>query len=133
MPAIATIALGSNLNQPIVQVRMAMLRFALLPKTRLRRVSSLYQSAPLGPQDQPNFINAVVAIETALTPIALLDACQAIEQAQGRVKSRRWGERTIDCDILTYGDQVISTDRLTIPHPEMHKRDFVMLPYDEVR
>ncbi|MGR6981544.1 2-amino-4-hydroxy-6-hydroxymethyldihydropteridine diphosphokinase [Testudinibacter sp. P27/CKL/0425] len=126
------IALGSNLATPIEQLKSAVSSLENLTQTELIAVSSFYRSKPLGPQDQPDFVNAVATIETELSPLALLDALQQIEQQQGRVRLRRWGERTLDLDILLYGDQVIQSERLTVPHYDMHNREFVIVPLYEI-
>lgn len=131
-PAICYIGLGSNLEQPLEQVSSAIEELALLPETELLTASSLYRSAPVGPQDQPDFINAVVKIETSLTPLALLDELQAIEQSHQRVRERHWGPRTLDLDILLYGSQTILNERLTVPHAFMHERSFVLYPLSEI-
>lgn len=126
------IALGSNLNQPVEQLNEALATLAQLPHSALGAVSSFYQSKPLGPQDQPDYTNAVVCLDTALSPLELLDALQQIENDQGRVRLRRWGERTLDLDILLYGDQIIQSERLTIPHYDMYNREFVIVPLYEI-
>jgi len=126
------IGLGSNLNGPVEQVQTALKSLNSLPQTRVIKQSQLYASKPQGPKDQPDFVNAVSLIETALAPLVLLDALQALEQEQGRVKKRHWGERNIDLDILLFDNDVISTDRLTVPHQQMHNRDFVLLPLAEI-
>ena len=97
------IALGSNLNTPTEQLNSALEAISALPNTELKSVSGFYQSKPLGPQDQPDYVNAVAMIETTRPPLALLDELQRIENEQGRVRLRRWGERTLDLDILLYG------------------------------
>ena len=130
--AIAYIALGSNLHTPREQLKRALNALAQLPQTQLMAVSSFYRSKPLGPQDQPDYLNAVVEISTALSPLALLDELQRIENEQGRVRFRRWGERTLDLDILLYGDEIIQTERLTVPHYDMHNREFVIVPLAEI-
>lgn len=95
--------------------------------------SSLYRSAPLGPANQPDYVNAVMAVETALAPLALLDALQALETAFGRVRhGERWGPRTLDLDILLYGSEILATDRLTVPHPGLAEREFVLYPLQEI-
>lgn len=129
---IVYIALGSNLQEPCKQLKTALISLSKLPKTCLGGVSSFYQSRPLGPQDQPDYVNAVAYLYTELTPIELLDQLQNIEQQQGRVRLRHWGERTLDLDILLYGDQCIRTERLTIPHYDMTNREFVMVPLYEI-
>ena len=130
--AIAYIALGSNLHTPREQLKRALNALAQLPQTQLMAVSSFYRSKPHGPQDQPDYLNAVVEISTALSPLALLDELQRIENEQGRVRLRRWGERTLDLDILLYGDEIIQTERLTVPHYDMHNREFVIVPLAEI-
>lgn len=124
----AYIGLGSNLADPAGQIRDAFRALASLPQSRLAGQSPLYRSAPVGPQDQPDFINAVAALDTALSPLALLDALQGLEQAAGRERRRHWGERTLDLDLLLYGDQHIASPRLTVPHPHLHERAFVLVP-----
>ena len=126
------IGLGSNLNGPGEQVQTALKSLDSLPQTRVIKQSQLYASTPQGPQDQPDFVNAVSLIETALEPLVLLNVLQALEQQQGRVKKRHWGERNIDLDILLFDNDVISTERLTVPHEQMHNRDFVLLPLAEI-
>ena len=130
--AIAYIALGSNLHTPREQLKRALNALAQLPQTQLMAVSSFYRSKPLGPQDQPDYLNATVEISTALSPLALLDELQRIENEQGRVRLRRWGERTLDLDILLYGDEIIQSERLTVPHYDMHNREFVIIPLAEI-
>ena len=126
------IALGSNLNTPTEQLNSALEAISSLPNTELKSVSGFYQSKPLGPQDQPDYVNAVAKIETELSPLALLDELQRIENEQGRVRLRRWGERTLDLDILLYGNEIIQNERLTIPHYDMHNREFVIVPLFEI-
>ena len=100
---------------PTEQLNSALEAISALPNTELKSVSGFYQSKPLGPQDQPDYVNAVAMIETTRPPLALLDELQRIENEQGRVRLRRWGERTLDLDILLYGDQIIQNERLTVP------------------
>ena len=127
------IALGSNLAKPLDQVNCALEALAHLPRTRLVQTSSLYRSKPLGPQDQPDFLNAVVALDTQLSAHELLDGTQSIELNQGRVrKAERWGPRTLDLDMLLYGNEVITTDRLTVPHYDMKNREFMLYPLAEI-
>lgn len=104
----------------------------MLPDTRLARMSSLYRSAPVGYIDQPDFINAVALIETALTPRMLLDALLQIEQRLGRVRDFPNAPRTLDLDLILYGDTVCAEPALTIPHPRMHERTFVLVPLAEI-
>ena len=127
------IGLGSNLAEPLVQLRGALNAIAALPGTRLQNSSSFYSSDPLGPQDQPRYVNAVAEIETSLQPLQVLDALQAIELDQGRVrKAERWGPRTLDLDILLFDNQRIDLPRLTVPHYHMHARAFVLYPLAEI-
>ena len=130
--SIVYIALGSNLNMPIQQLKLAIQTMADLPDTEIKKVSSLYQSQPLGPQDQPDYVNAVACLETGLSPLALLDALQNIENEQGRIRLRRWGERTLDLDILLYDNQIIHNEHLTVPHYDMQNREFVIVPLYEI-
>ncbi len=128
----AYIGIGSNLADPIDQVKTAISNLQSLPDSQLVSWSSLYASPPMGPQDQPDYINAVAEIETALTAHQLLNALQAIEQQQGRVRKRHWGERTLDLDVLLYGQNVIDDERLQIPHPGIALRAFVLYPLAEI-
>ena len=133
---IVYIGLGSNLSNHIQSPRQhitaAIQSLGEIQSTRTLSVSSLYKSKPLGPQDQDDYINAVVQIETELEPLVLLDSLQAIEDEHGRVRNERWGPRTLDLDILIFGEEVIQNDRLTIPHPEMPNRSFVLVPLAEI-
>lgn len=126
------IALGSNLGRPQRQLRKAVIALDSLPRTRLEKASSIYRSAAIGPGQQPDYLNAVVRLATELTPLALLDALQHIENEQGRVRDIRWGPRTIDLDLLLYGDSAVESPRLTIPHPRMRERHFVLYPLREI-
>ncbi len=121
------IALGSNLELPASQLRSAVAYIEAAQGIELVGVSRLYLSDPVGPE-QPDYCNAAVAIDTALAPEALLDTLQGIEQAHGRVRSIRWGARTLDLDIALYGDQTIATERLIVPHKELCRRNFVLCP-----
>ena len=127
------IGMGANLIEPVAQLKRAVAALALLPATQLRQVSQFYSSKPMGPQDQPDYVNAVAAIETELSPQQLLTALQQIEQQQGRErKAERWGPRTLDLDILLYGQLKLTTANLTIPHYGMHLREFVLYPLAEI-
>jgi 2-amino-4-hydroxy-6-hydroxymethyldihydropteridine diphosphokinase len=128
----AYIALGSNLQDPLAQLQLAAAALKALPGTQFKRGSSVYRSSAVGPGTQPDYLNAVALITTTLSPIALLDALQQIEHAQGRVRSEHWGARTLDLDILLYGDQKIDSARLTVPHPAMRQRNFVLYPLAEI-
>jgi len=132
MTEITYIGLGSNLDQPLQQLRDAVIELASLPDTNLITTSSWYQSPPMGPQDQPDFINGVAKLQTSLSPRQLLEALQAIEQTHLRKKDRHWGPRTLDLDILLYGGQIIDNTDLQIPHPGLHLRNFVLLPLAEI-
>lgn len=132
MPVIAYIGLGSNLDDPITQVTTALAELDAVALSHVRRASSLYRSDPMGPPDQPDYINAVAELETGLEPLALLHALQAIEQAHQRVRLQRWGARTLDLDLLLYGDSRIDLAKLTVPHPGIAERNFVLLPLAEI-
>ncbi|MBC9229738.1 2-amino-4-hydroxy-6-hydroxymethyldihydropteridine diphosphokinase [bacterium SPL81] len=119
------IGLGSNLGDSQQILREAVAKLSMLGEVQ---VSRLYQSLPMGPQDQPNYLNSVIQLDTILEPLALLDQLQQIEQEAGRVRLRRWGERTLDLDLLIYGQQQIENERLTVPHVGILERDFVVIP-----
>ncbi len=130
------VGLGSNLENelgsPVEHVQQAIVAMQENKQIRAVRVSSFYASAPMGPQDQPDFVNAVVGFETTLTAFELLAFCQALEQQAKRARLRRWGERSLDVDILLYGGIKISEPQLTIPHAGLHERNFVLLPLREL-
>lgn len=129
----AYVGLGSNLEDPVAQVSTALEELAGLPRSELIARSSLYRTAPVGPQDQPDYINAVAGLATALPAMALLDALQALEQRHGRVRGKlRWGARTLDLDLLLYGGERIRSERLQVPHPRMTERGFVLYPLAEI-
>lgn len=125
MNTIAYIGLGSNLGDSRQILTQAVSRLSTLGPVK---VSRLYQSPPMGPQDQPHYYNAVAQLETVLEPLPLLDQLQAFEQEAGRVRLRRWGERTLDLDLLLYGQQSIQHERLNVPHIGLLERDFVVIP-----
>ncbi|MEX0528599.1 2-amino-4-hydroxy-6-hydroxymethyldihydropteridine diphosphokinase [Raoultella terrigena] len=130
---LAFIALGSNLAAPLEQVNAAVAALAEIPNSRIVAVSSFYRTPPLGPQDQPDYLNAAVALETGLTAEALLDNTQRIELQQGRErKAERWGPRTLDLDIMLFGEHVIDSERLTVPHYDMKNRGFMLWPLFEI-
>jgi 2-amino-4-hydroxy-6-hydroxymethyldihydropteridine diphosphokinase len=130
---LAFIALGSNLAAPLEQVNAAVAALAEIPNSRIVAVSSFYRTPPLGPQDQPDYLNAAVTLETGLTAEALLDNTQRIELQQGRErKAERWGPRTLDLDIMLFGEQVIDSERLTVPHYDMKNRGFMLWPLFEI-
>lgn len=128
----AYVALGSNLEGPATQVERGFAALAALPCTALRARSRLYRTTPWGVVDQPDFINAVAALETSLAPRALLEALLAIETRAGRVRGARYGPRTLDLDLLLYGDRELHEPGLDIPHPRLHERAFVLLPLADV-
>ena len=127
----AFIGLGSNLAAPAEQLRQALAALEQLPHTRLAATSSFYVSDSLLP-GQPRYTNAVAALDTGLEPLQLLDALQAIELDQGRERHERWGPRTLDLDILLFGQQLIDEPRLRVPHYHMHARAFVLYPLAEI-
>jgi 2-amino-4-hydroxy-6-hydroxymethyldihydropteridine diphosphokinase len=133
----AYIALGSNLADPIAQVRTAIAALENLPQTKVVKVSSLYRTAPIGYQEDevaqvPDFINAVAELKTELSPVELLDALFVIENAAGRERPYRYAPRILDCDLLLYENEILNTEKLTLPHPRMHERGFVLLPLFEI-
>ena len=119
------IGLGSNLGDSRQILAEAVQKLATLGQVK---TSNLYQSPPMGPQDQPNYLNAVVQLNTDLAALSLLDRLQAFEQDAGRVRLRHWGERTLDLDLLLYGNEQIHNERLTVPHVGVLERDFVLIP-----
>jgi 2-amino-4-hydroxy-6-hydroxymethyldihydropteridine diphosphokinase len=125
---VATIGLGANLGEPRRQLQAAIEALAALPGTQLLRASTFYRSAPVGHADQPDFVNAVAQVETTLAPEDLLDRLQEIERRHGRERPFPGAPRTLDLDLLLYGDAEIATPRLTVPHPRMHARAFVLRP-----
>ena len=128
----AFIALGANLGDPAATVKAAFAALANLPDSRIVHCSSLCRTAPVGITEQPEFVNAVAQLETDLAPEALLDALLEIEQRFGRIRAERNGPRTLDLDLLLYGDQFVSLPRLTLPHPRLHLRAFVLQPLAEI-
>ncbi|CAI8882332.1 2-amino-4-hydroxy-6-hydroxymethyldihydropteridine diphosphokinase [Kosakonia quasisacchari] len=130
---LAYIAIGSNLASPLDQVNAAITAIGEIPQSRIVAVSSLYRTPPLGPPDQPDYLNAAVALETPLAPETLLDHTQRIELQQGRVrKAERWGPRTLDLDIMLFGSLTLNTERLTVPHYDMKNRGFMLWPLFEI-
>lgn len=135
-----TIGLGSNLGRHSqggyqdrrAQLQQALDKIAEHPEITLIKVSRFFETAPVGPGDQPNYINAAAKIRTCLSAIELLDFLQSIECSQGRQRIQRWGPRTLDLDILTYDQLICDTDRLTIPHPRLHERAFVLAPLADI-
>jgi len=128
----AFVGIGANLGDPVAQVEWATAELAKLVDTRVVRTSSLYRTAPIGHTDQPDFVNAVVLVDTTLSPRALLDALLDIEQTAGRERTFQNAPRLLDLDVLLYGDQVIDSPGLAVPHPRMHERAFVLAPLVEI-
>ena len=128
----AYVGLGSNLGDRAGNLRMALSELAQMPTISITRVSSLYETAPVGVTTQPEFINAVAALETSLTPAALLAAFLHLENKMGRVRTFRWGPRVIDLDLLLYGREQIALPELIVPHPRLHERAFVLAPLAEI-
>jgi 2-amino-4-hydroxy-6-hydroxymethyldihydropteridine diphosphokinase len=128
------IGIGSNLANPQQQVLSAISQLKSLPYCQFIRQSSLYRSQPMGPQDQPDYVNAVVQLETILEAEALLDLLQKIELDAGRERNKeeRWGARTLDLDMLLFGNEIIATERLTVPHYGLTEREFVVIPLAEI-
>ncbi len=129
---VAYVALGANLGDPATTVRAALGALANLPESRVVRSSSLYRTKPVGIADQPEFVNAVAQLETTLRPEALLDQLLDVEQRFGRIRAEKNGPRTLDLDLLLYDDQFLELPRLTLPHPRLHLRAFVLQPLAEI-
>jgi 2-amino-4-hydroxy-6-hydroxymethyldihydropteridine diphosphokinase len=126
------LGLGSNMGDRESNIVSALDGLAAHPRIRLNKTSSLYQTAPVGYLDQPEFLNAVASLTTTLSPLELLDVCLAVEQRLGRVRTMRWGPRTIDIDLLVYHDVICHSARLTLPHPRLKERCFVLVPLAEI-
>ena len=127
------IGLGSNLENPALQIRNAVQAVKSIESTVMSNISSLYYSRPMGPQDQPDYMNAVAELSTSLSPIELLNELQKIENNAGRVrKENQWGPRILDLDILLFDNKIITSERLTVPHYGLQKREFVLLPLHEI-
>ena len=132
MKTIAYIALGSNLDNPKMQIQDAFAELDEIENTRLLQLSSLYASAPWGYADQPDFVNAVASVETELSPQRLLEELLKIEAWHGRSRTFANAPRTLDLDIALYGDEIVDENNLKIPHPRMHERAFVLMPLTEI-
>ncbi|MDB6061596.1 MAG: 2-amino-4-hydroxy-6-hydroxymethyldihydropteridine diphosphokinase [Verrucomicrobiaceae bacterium] len=126
------IGLGSNLNDPAKQIRAALAALSAHADIALTHSSSLYRNPAIGPGEQPDYLNAVAEVTTALKPLALLHALQAIETHQGRIRTIHWGARTLDLDLLLFGDETLATAELIVPHPHMTARNFVLYPLFEI-
>jgi 2-amino-4-hydroxy-6-hydroxymethyldihydropteridine diphosphokinase len=129
---LAYIGLGSNLDDPLAQVQRAIMELENIPRTNVQATSALYRSSAVGPGEQPDYINAAALLNTELTPLALLDALQAIEQDHKRVRHEHWGPRTLDLDILLLDQQTIDSERLKVPHPYLTQRNFVLYPLADI-
>jgi 2-amino-4-hydroxy-6-hydroxymethyldihydropteridine diphosphokinase len=130
---IAWLSLGSNLQDPLAQIRQALKHLADNDQLSVLRTSSMYRTPPWGDEQQGDFVNAVAEVETSLEPLFLLHQLQTIENTMGRQRNgRRWGPRLIDLDLLLYGDVLLFSDELEVPHPRMHERAFVLLPMCEL-
>lgn len=128
----AWVGLGSNLQDPARQVRTALDELNDLPGCRVLRHSRLYRTPPLGPPGQPDYANAVAELDTGLLPHELLMGLKALERSHGRERGERWGPRTLDLDLLLYDDLAMTSDDLTVPHPRLHERAFVLVPLAEL-
>jgi len=128
----AIIALGGNLGEVAAAFISARSAIAALPQTTFIHSSPVYRTAPVGPPGQPDYFNAVISIHTSLEPLQLLDALQAIENEHGRVRKEHWGARTLDLDIIAIDSDIIDLPRLSIPHPLMHRRQFVLRPLCDI-
>lgn len=129
----AFVGIGSNLDQPRQHVTRAFVDLQETPEIQTVRTSHIYRGPPMGPQDQPDFLNAVAAVDTTLTAVELLAVLQDIEMRHGRVRDgEHWGPRTLDLDLLLYGDQVVSEPQLVVPHPGLYTRAFVLYPLYDV-
>jgi 2-amino-4-hydroxy-6-hydroxymethyldihydropteridine diphosphokinase len=126
------IGLGSNLGDRLKNLRTALERISSLPKTKLLGTSSTYETPPWGHENQPEFLNLVCVVETSLAPLALLTKLKGIEKGMGRTRSFRYAPRPIDLDILLWGEEVITSSELTVPHPQLHLREFVLRPLTEL-
>lgn len=124
--------ISNELGTPIQHILKAVAILQKTPNIENVKMSSLYRSKAFGVTDQPDFYNAVVSLDTTLTPLELLDICQDIEKSAGRVRLRHWGERSLDVDVLLYGDKVIQDERLTVPHAGLFERNFVVIPLLEL-
>ncbi|MDX8406041.1 MAG: 2-amino-4-hydroxy-6-hydroxymethyldihydropteridine diphosphokinase [Mariprofundus sp.] len=127
------IAFGGNLGDVVAAFISARNAIGALPQTRIVRSSRLYRTAPIGPPGQPDYYNAVITINTAREPLQLLDALQAIEHEHGRIRKEHWGARTLDLDIIAIESDIIDSPRLSVPHPLMHTRQFVLRPLCDIQ
>lgn len=126
------IGLGSNLNDPAAQIKSALEAISSIESSQLGAVSSHYRNPAIGPGEQPDYLNAVAELHTTLDALTLLSKLQRIETMQGRVRAERWGARTLDLDLLLYGDAIINLPQLQVPHPRLHERNFVLYPLHDI-
>jgi 2-amino-4-hydroxy-6-hydroxymethyldihydropteridine diphosphokinase len=126
------LGIGSNKNHPYFRINTVLKQINRIKSTSIIKKSSLYVTKPLGPQAQPDFINSVIEIKTNLSPIELLNELQYLERLHNRKKTKRWGPRSMDIDILIYNKLIMNTDKLVIPHPGLEYRDFVLMPLYEI-
>lgn len=126
------ISLGSNLDEPALQIQRALEALGKLPNSALGTISPLYRNPAIGPGQQPDYLNGVAELGTSLDALSLLLHLQTIELAQGRMRTERWAARTLDLDLLLYGDAVIDLPQLQVPHPRMHERNFVLYPLHDI-
>jgi 2-amino-4-hydroxy-6-hydroxymethyldihydropteridine diphosphokinase len=126
------VAIGSNLDQPRERVAEAMAHLAVLPDTRLEARSAVYRASPMGPQDQPDFVNAAVGLLTRKSPHEMLDALLDIERRMGRIRDQRWGPRVIDLDLVWMAGTAVDDPGLTLPHPGVSRRNFVLYPLSDI-
>mgnify|MGYP001150912003 CR=1 FL=1 len=131
-PVIAYLGLGANLGDPVRQLSEALERLNAAEEVEVTRVSAFYRNPPLGPPDQPWYVNAAARVRTRLGPEELLRLLQQVEAALGRVRGEHWGPRRLDLDLLLYNGEVIFAPNLVVPHPEMHRRGFVLVPLAEI-
>jgi 2-amino-4-hydroxy-6-hydroxymethyldihydropteridine diphosphokinase len=132
MTVVAYISVGSNLNNPYQQVKSAIGKLKIADNIYIETISGWYLSDPVGPKNQSRYVNGVIKILTRLSPKQLLKKLHEIEDAHGRIRNVRWGPRTLDLDILLYGSRMMNTKKLTIPHPEMKIRNFVLIPLADI-
>jgi 2-amino-4-hydroxy-6-hydroxymethyldihydropteridine diphosphokinase len=132
MTVVAYISVGSNLNNPYQQVKSAIGKLKIADNIYIETISGWYLSDPVGPKNQSRYVNGVIKISTRLSPNQLLKKLHEIEDAHGRIRNVRWGPRTLDLDILLYGSRMMNTKKLTIPHPEMKIRNFVLIPLADI-
>lgn len=130
--AISFLSLGSNLGDRLDHLSKAITALANQPKIKVLKVSSVYQTKPVGGPEQEDYLNAVVKIQTELSALELLDVTQSIENNEGRIREVRWGPRTLDIDVLTYDDLISADEKLTLPHPRISERAFVLVPFFEI-